>query len=154
MSLSLALTNASFLVAFFTKCATGYVIFLLTRHCQLCLCPTTPIPMVFSSCINFEHSYRLTTKLNYLTKFNKNFIFFKMRSDLNFYPTSDKNYTAEEPNSSNSFARIFSNFGQTDFYPNHAQNTIINFSQSDIIRTIHIIVVFIQIHIHLFVVII
>jgi hypothetical protein len=60
--------------------------------------------------------------------------FFKMRHDLNFHPTDEENYTAEEPNGSSFLAeiflnQIFLNYGQTNFYQNQIQNTILNFSQ-------------------------
>jgi hypothetical protein len=44
--------------------------------------------------------------------------FFKMRPDLNFHPTDEKNYTAEKLSGSNFLTGLFSNYGQTDFYPN------------------------------------
>jgi hypothetical protein len=52
-----------------------------------------------------------------------------MISDLNFDPSDEANYTAEEPSGSSFFTRIFSNYDQNNFYPNHVQNTISNFNQ-------------------------
>jgi hypothetical protein len=73
-----------------------------------------------------------------------------MISDLNFYPTNKGNYTMKEPSDSNFLAEIFSNYGQTNSHPNQVQNKISNFKKADIIRTVHMIVAFIHIHIHLF----
>jgi hypothetical protein len=50
-----------------------------------------------------------------------------MRLDLNFHPTDEENYTAEEPSDSNFLVEIFSNYGQIDSYPNQV---ISNFSQN------------------------
>jgi hypothetical protein len=41
-----------------------------------------------------------------------------MIPDLNFDLSDEENYTAEEPNGSKFFARIFPNYDQTNFYPN------------------------------------
>jgi hypothetical protein len=55
--------------------------------------------------------------------------FLKIRLDLNFYPTDKENYTVEELSSSSFWIKIFSNYGQTDSYPNQVQYTILNFNQ-------------------------
>jgi hypothetical protein len=52
-----------------------------------------------------------------------------MIPDLNFHPTDEGNYTAEEPSGSSFLAEIFSNYGQTNSYPNQVQNIISNFNQ-------------------------
>jgi hypothetical protein len=44
-----------------------------------------------------------------------------MLSDLNFYPTNEKNYTTEQPNGSNFLAGIFSTYDQTNSYPTYDQ---------------------------------
>jgi hypothetical protein len=48
--------------------------------------------------------------------------FFKMLSDLNYYP-DEENYTAEQPSDSNFLTRIFPNhnqtYDQTNFYPTY-----------------------------------
>jgi hypothetical protein len=54
-----------------------------------------------------------------------------MIPDLNFDPSVEENYTAEEPNGSSFFTRIFSNYDQNNFYPNQAQNIISNFNQDE-----------------------
>jgi hypothetical protein len=41
-----------------------------------------------------------------------------MRPDLKFHHTDEENCTAEEPSGSIFLAEIFSNYGQTDSYPN------------------------------------
>jgi hypothetical protein len=58
-----------------------------------------------------------------------NLLFFQMISDLNFDPSDEENYTAEEPSGSSFFAIIFSNYAQNNFYPNQVQNIISNFNQ-------------------------
>jgi hypothetical protein len=52
-----------------------------------------------------------------------------MIHDFNFDPTDEGNYTVEEPSSSSFLAEIFSNYDQTNFYPNQVQNIISNFNQ-------------------------
>jgi hypothetical protein len=52
-----------------------------------------------------------------------------MRHDLNFHPTVEENYIVEESSGSSFLVEIFSNYSETDFYPNQVQNTILNFSQ-------------------------
>jgi hypothetical protein len=54
-----------------------------------------------------------------------------MIPDLNFYHADEENYTAEEPSSSSFLAEIFSNYDQTNSYPNQVQNTISNFNQGE-----------------------
>jgi hypothetical protein len=50
-------------------------------------------------------------------KYSK-FSFFQIILDLNFDPSNQGNYTAEEPNGSSFFAGIFPNYDQNNFYPN------------------------------------
>jgi hypothetical protein len=52
-----------------------------------------------------------------------------MIPDLNFDPSDEKNYTAEEPSGNSFFAEIFSNYDQINYYPNQVQNIISNFNQ-------------------------
>jgi hypothetical protein len=52
-----------------------------------------------------------------------------MIPNLNFDPSDERNYIAEEPNGSSFFARIFSNYDQSNSYPNQVQNIITNFNQ-------------------------
>jgi hypothetical protein len=80
-----------------------------------------------------RRSPHLTNALNSLTHLTKylfkypNFsYFFKMRPDLNFHHTDKENYIAEKPSDSSFLAGIFSNYGQTDSYPNQVQNIISN----------------------------
>jgi hypothetical protein len=43
--------------------------------------------------------------------------------------TDEENYTTEEPSGSSFFVGIFSNYEQSNSYPNQVQNTISNFNQ-------------------------
>jgi hypothetical protein len=61
-------------------------------------------------------SHKHNTK--YLSYKYLNFSFFQLISDLNFDHFDEENYTAGEPSGSNFFAGIFSNFDQSNSYPN------------------------------------
>jgi hypothetical protein len=50
---------------------------------------------------------------------------------LNFDPSDEENYTAEEPSDSSFFAEIFPNYDQSNSYPNQVQNIISNFNQGE-----------------------
>jgi hypothetical protein len=52
-----------------------------------------------------------------------------MIPDLNFDPADEGNYITEEPSSSSFFVKIFSNYDQSNSYPNQIQNVISNFNQ-------------------------
>jgi hypothetical protein len=57
--------------------------------------------------------------------------FFQMIPDLNFDPSNERNYTAEEPSGSSFFTGIFPNYDKNNFYPNHVLNIIYNFNQGE-----------------------
>jgi hypothetical protein len=118
------------------------------------LCSTISVPMTSFITINLPRpSFSSSHKHKHLSykqiKYPK-FSFFQMISDLNFDPSDEENYNAEESSGSSFFAGIFPNYGQSNSYPNRFKIQYLIVIKADIIQTILMIVVFIHIRIHMF----